>query len=548
MGLITEYVNIHLTGSLISYYEKLGYKIPRKKGLNYQIHVPNNTYIAVKVIDLPKSSSVKIEAECDCCKKHKFIPYVKYNKNVTRNNGFYLCLNNKQHKDFTNGLSPTTIIKTIKEFYNKNDRFPKYNEYTVENGFSFTYSIMNSTLKENGIILADELSKIDPFKSINVKYYNYYAEQLKKLAKEDLNIGFNFSRDEKYKNIGFPDARWFINHCPDKSVTSFESFKKWLGIPNKNLSKNECEKIILDMSKSYNRPLMYDDFRGHEIGQVTIPMINNYWGSLNKMKKELGLEINIESMIDKSLSKEDFDKTVLEICNFVKSDGRNFITTNEIDNNKDWSNAYTLQRIAKKYYNCKLQDRLSIYGISLGKQGSGISYTFNDGERVTSQFEYMFSKFLRNNGLQYNIDYFRDVKYSFFIKDYNHNMNCDYVIKYNNQTVYIEIAGIIDSYKEWYYSDRVITKSKSKEIYRQKLNKKEFMLKENNLKYFILFPCDLTLDNFENILNNPSLELKKKIEHFNQNNIDWVKIRNTTGVLDYSKPFLRNTYSKKKVG
>ena len=39
--------------------------------------------------------------------------------------------------------------------------------------------------------------------------------------------------------------------------------------------------------------------------------------------------------------------------------------------------------------------------------------------------------------------------------------------------------------------------------------------------------------------------LKKEIENFNQNNIDWVKIREV-GELDYSKPFLRDTKHKKK--
>ena len=39
--------------------------------------------------------------------------------------------------------------------------------------------------------------------------------------------------------------------------------------------------------------------------------------------------------------------------------------------------------------------------------------------------------------------------------------------------------------------------------------------------------------------------LKKEIEKFNQNNIDWVKIREV-GELDYSKPFLRDTRPKNK--
>ena len=148
----------------------------------------------------------------------------------------------------------------------------------------------------------------------------------------------------------------------------------------------------------------------------------------------------------------------------------------------------------------------------LGQQGCGINYDFDDGEHITSQFEYMFSKFLKDNGLKYNLDYFRDVKYSEFIDDYNGNMNCDYVIHICNKIIYIEIAGIIEAYKEWYYSNKSITRSKSKERYRQKLYAKESMLNSNNLIYFILFPCDLTKENFKNILDNPSLELKKEIE------------------------------------
>ena len=158
----------------------------------------------------------------------------------------------------------------------------------------------------------------------------------------------------------------------------------------------------------------------------------------------------------------------------------------------------------------------------------------------------MFSKYLKDYGLKYNVDYFRDVRYSTFIPEYKNNMNCDYVIHINGKIIYIEIAGIIAEYKTWFYDDRVIGRSKSKENYRLKLKKKEEMLKSHNLIYFILFPCDLTKDNFKNILENGSLELKKDIENFNQNNIDWVKIRNTTGELDYSKPFLRDTRPKKE--
>lgn len=91
-----------------------------------------------------------------------------------------------------------------------------------------------------------------------------------------------------------------------------------------------------------------------------------------------------------------------------------------------------------------------------------------------------------------------------------------------------------------------ISKSKSKEKYRIKLKEKELMLKNNGLKYFILFPCDLIQENFTNIIYNPSLQEKHQIEKFYKNNIDWGKVRNI-GKLDYSQNIIGNTRPKKEV-
>ena len=551
MGIANEFTTVKLVSGVISYYENLGYEIPRSIDNQGRLRIPRGTTIDVKTTDLLPSSNQTIEARCDYCNKIKKIQYNKYNQNIKNNNGIYLCSTDENHRNFVNGVSYESIIDCIKNYYNKNGRFPKYNEYTEENGFPFAYSKIREFLKKNGTSLNDELAKIDChcLQKVNVEYYDEYLQRLKDVIKENPQIGndlYSLSREET-SIFGLPNIRWFIEHCPDKSVHNIDTFKEWAGLYTKHMSKEQCTEIILGMAKNYDRPLMYDDFRGHEYGQVTITMIKEHWGSLNKMKQDLGLEINIESMMDKQLSKEDFDNMIVDICKFVHNENRNFITTREIDEHSEWSNADTLQRTTKKYYGCKLQDILSKHNVSLGKQGNGINFDFSDGEHVTSQFEYMFSKYLRDYGLKYNVDYFRDVKYSTFIPEYKNNMNCDYVIHINGKIIYIEIAGIIAEYKTWFYDDRVIGRSKSKENYRLKLKKKEEMLKSHNLIYFILFPCDLTKDNFKNILENGSLELKKDIENFNQNNIDWVKIRNTTGELDYSKPFLRNTRPKKEV-
>lgn len=550
MALAHEEIDVLLQSSMIPSNESIGYGIPRVMN-NYKWSVPQGTKIRVKVSDLKESSNNYVEAICDCCGKHKNIMYCKYTKNLKRNNGVYLCSTDVKHRDFISGLTVEKIMDFIQDFYDKNRRFPKYNEYTSDNGFSFTYATMMNRLRANNVCLNEELAKIDCFSlsKSNIDYYDIYVQKLKEIIEDYPQIGndlYCLSRDDNCKKFGLPNIRWFIEHCSDKSVINIDTFKEWAGLYTKHMSKEQCTKIILNMVKEYGRPLMYDDFRGHKYGQVTIQMIRDYWGSLNKMKQDLGLKINIDSMIDRQLSKDNFDKIISYICDYVHNDNRNFITTREISNNPDLPECDTLRRTAKKFYNCKLQDIFEKHGISLGKQGRGITFDFEDGEHVTSQFEYMFSKFLKDYGLKYDVDYFRDVKYSTFIPEYKNNMNCDYVIHVNHKTIYIEIAGVLAEYKNWFYENKIIDRSKSKEKYRIKLKKKEDMLKSHGLIYFILFPCDLTKENFRSILEDSSVELKNDIETFIQNNIDWVKIRNTTGELDYSKSFLRNIRPKKE--
>lgn len=376
-------------------------------------------------------------------------------------------------------------------------------------------------------------------RKFDIAEYDFYVKEfIRKSEEKGTPIPYNKLRLEPFY---LPDSRWYISNCPDKSVDSWAKFVAWCGFYTHGapLTKERATELIYKMQKQIGRPLMYDDFRGRACYRVPIEYIRKTWGSINKMKELLGLEIIQDSRTDKQLSKEDFDNMIIDIVNHVKNDNRNFITNKDIDSNKNWCNSTSLRKYAKKYYKKTLPEIFEKYDIHSGKQGIGINFTFSDREHVTSQFEYMFSKFLRDCGLKYNFDYFRDVKYSTFIPEYKNNMNCDYVIHINGKTIYIEIAGILAEYKTWFYTDKPISRSKSKEKYRLKLKKKEEMLKYHNLVYFILFPCDLTKENMRNILENSSLDLKKNIESFNQNNIDWVKIREN-GELDYSKPFLRN--------
>ena len=369
-------------------------------------------------------------------------------------------------------------------------------------------------------------------RNFNQKNYEYYVSEYIRLSEEH---GSPLSHAVIYKEpYNLPAARWYIKWCPDDNVKNWSDFKNWCGFyVHRLVTKEKATEFIYRMQSEIERPLMYDDFRGSGCYHVPIDIVNKFWGSLNKMKLDLGLDIVQESMMDRSLSKEEFDQMILAIVNYANKNNIGFVTTKLIDSNPQWLNTGTLRKYAMKYYNESLPNIFKNYHINMGVQGDGIKYYFDDGETTMSQFEYLFSKFLKDFGLQYNKDYFRDVKYKTFASDCDSNINCDYVIYYRGEVIYIEIAGVIDVYKTWYYDDKPISSSKSKETYRLKLKEKENILKSNHLKYFILFPCDLTKENFISILQDGSLDLKHKIESFYKNNIDWNRVMDI-GELKYT--------------
>ena len=504
MGLILPQTVKVDVSSKSKYYEDLGYEIPRYYNERKKDYfVKNGTTIDVSVDDLKPNSNLVVGCECDICKRVEHIEKMEYTriKSYVEKYGYdYLCL------DCKFDVMPTAKLK-VGTFKDNDEEVKK-----------FLIRKLTAFVEKNGY---PKRKKSDFRPENKMPTLRMYEEYLGGDLVDWLEMcGYTLTDEEKY-------------------------IMRTRGGQSRNLSKEDCIDIIMKMQSKLDRPLEYKDFKNPTIDEIGVTAIKKYWGSLNKMKAELGLEIVQESMMDKQLSKEDFDKTVCDILAFLKDEGRNFTTTREINDNKTWSRYGTLDRMSKKYYSVNFTEHLGSFGIVFGKQGNGLNYDFDDGEHVTSQFEYMFSKYLKENGFEYNKSYFRDVKYRDFVPNYTGNMNCDYVIEIDGTKLYIEIAGIIVDYKTWYYEDRTITHSKSKEKYRHKLKEKEQMLKDNGLDYFILFPCDLTKENFNNVLFNRSTELKDNIEQFHKNNIDWNKVRNI-GELDYSQDIIREDKRRKK--
>lgn len=85
--------------------------------------------------------------------------------------------------------------------------------------------------------------------------------------------------------------------------------------------------------------------------------------------------------------------------------------------------------------------------------------------------------------------------------EYAGNMNCDYCIDFSGNLIYIELAGILENKKyQNAYRNNTPINSKSKELYRQSLNRKREIFEKNNLNYYILLPDEMNVENYKNII------------------------------------------------
>lgn len=128
MGLLTKEVDMVLNSSNISYFENLGYEIPRyynKQSCTYR--VKRGTKIKVKCSDLTESSDAIVEIECDECHKILSLPYnafTKYNRN-----GKYYC-KSCVAKLFNGGENNYRWNKTLTDKERTRKRtYPEYSDF-----------------------------------------------------------------------------------------------------------------------------------------------------------------------------------------------------------------------------------------------------------------------------------------------------------------------------------------------------------------------------------------------------------------------------------
>lgn len=399
-----------------------------------------------------------------------------------------------------NGIPKEAKILTLEDFkvlviqyMKKYGKFPTQTDFVYENNLPSSSSFYR--MLKNEKISYSEFNSLVGNDAFNPNDFSYEYWLEKFISKSnDLGRAVKYSEMAKYK---LPSTKWYVNNCNNPNVTNFNEFVEFEAkmIPRYNMTKEMAIEKIIDLQKTLNRPLMKKDLTGIADGGVGESIVLKYWNSFNDMKRELGLEIIQENMKSKHKSLHDIKKDIARICVYVyENEGREIITQ------KDWS---LIEGIAS-YPSCSkwlnesgmsIREYISLIGFTYIEVGSGLNYDFKDGEHVKSQFEMIVSRVLKEKlNLVFNKDYFKEVRYNTFIPNYNELMDCDYVIKYKGETIYIEVAGMLRDNKKNFIDNIPIITSKSKEKYRQKLIQKEKMLKGNNLKYYILFPSDIQED------------------------------------------------------
>lgn len=157
--LITEEVEVKLHSKNIKHYERLGYKIPRRKDKWGKYNIEEGTFITVNVSDLLPYSASMIQCLCDYCLEEgietiitkQYSEYTKQNKKVHKD----CCkkcktLKYKEVLMITRGVENPMYLQETKEKI-KNTNLIRYGVENVYQNKIFQEKSKNTSLQKYGV-------------------------------------------------------------------------------------------------------------------------------------------------------------------------------------------------------------------------------------------------------------------------------------------------------------------------------------------------------------------------------------------------------------
>jgi hypothetical protein len=207
----TKEVEINLTSSVINHYENLGYEIPRYKNSSGQLCVKKGTKIIVKVEDLPRTSLVKVDVQCDYCGKKHPKAYGKYLKSreIIEKDSCEDCSSIKQREVFKEKYGVTSPIQ-VEEFKNKiiektkafNNIKDLQDEFSKKNCLLITTEYINESQQLEFICLSHDFVGIQTCTYSNFKKDKYCRFCGNEKIGEKLRFSLSYVKN-KFDEIGY---------------------------------------------------------------------------------------------------------------------------------------------------------------------------------------------------------------------------------------------------------------------------------------------------------------------------------------------------------
>lgn len=391
------------------------------------------------------------------------------------------------------------LVELYSQFVSKNGRVPIAKECTADNNLPQT-RIINRVLRSVGITYKDFIgvfgkkcharANSDDYELFICKFKEYSNELGRPLTSAELT-------SETYN---LPSVKWFVKFCPDKSVKNYRDFVTWCGYePCKKIwTKEEVAAVLRNFEAEHDRNVVKEDVTTSTMGFSTI-VIDRLFGSFGAMREECGLR-DVEPRY--SMTSQYYVNHLAEVVlNYKKETGNPYISWSDIESGL----YHPVKHEHKTYSNNFKKVGIDVFayvkslGCLMNQNGYSDSYIFDDGELVRSSYEYNFTKYLRDNGLVYNKDYFRDVRYKTF-SDEHGKIDCDYVIEVSQHPVYIEIAGVLNSSYDGKW-ETVDLQSNRHTGYRNTLLKKKCVLDSIGAEYYFLFKDDMRNSSYKNLID-----------------------------------------------
>lgn len=382
------------------------------------------------------------------------------------------------------------LVWLYQDYINKNGKVPTTNMCLSKNNLP-QERIVKRVLAENNITYKDFLLQFGKVKKVRTSNPDDYDMFVEKFISVCNSIGRTLRMNELFCNhYGLPNSQWFIKYCPDKSVTTYKQFLSYCGLEqNKHIwTKEEAAKVLIEYENKVGRPIITEDLCVDKVG-ISAIVINRLFGGLSKAKEELCL---MKTLPNQPKPFEYYKGILTDtLLDYKSKTGNPYITWGIIESGMYGKEKINHKPMIKSFNDNEVDLYAYVRSFDLKFNPSLFSntYTFEDGERADSNYEYAFSTYLRSIGLKYKQDYLRTVKYNTFHQEKS-KMTCDYLIQIKNTEIYIEVAGLISNFEneDWKTHDYI---NKVTNSYRDKMIYKEQIFKQHGLNYMFIFANEM---------------------------------------------------------